>query len=355
MLIQDIPRGAHPDGGIHRGGKHCPARGFKRLLPLLVSATPLVGGQAVMEGVMMRNGDAYAVAVRQPDGAIIVERRPWFSLTDNFILRQPFLRGFPTLIETLVNGIRALNRSAVVTAEGDGQELSGWHLFLTLCVSLALAVGLFVVAPHLLSLLMKWLGLGGDVEGLSFHLWDGLFKFVIFIGYIVAISFVPDIRRVFRYHGAEHKVIRAFESGEEISADSAGAYSRLHPRCGTTFLLFVLSIAIVLHTVLVPLFLLFWLPESAWGKHAATLAFKLALMIPISALAYELIRYAARLGNSLWGVLLRAPGMFLQLLTTWEPDKDQLEVAVAALGGALGPERPSRLKMPAITFSEAGL
>ena len=322
------------------------AGGFKRLLPFLVSAAPLVGGQAVMEGVMMRNGATYALAVRQPDGNIMVERRPWFSLTDNCILRQPFLRGFPTLIETLVNGIKALNRSAQVTAEGDGQELSGWHLFLTMCVSLALAVGLFVVAPHLLSLLMKWLGLGGDVEGLSFHLWDGLFKFVIFIGYILAISLVPDIRRVFRYHGAEHKVIRAFEAGDEISAQSAAAYSRLHPRCGTTFLLFVLSIAIVLHTVLVPLFLMFWLPESVWGKHAATLVFKLLLMIPISALAYELIRYAARMGNSIPGFLLRAPGMFLQLLTTWEPDGEQLEVAVAALGEALGDDAPPTLRMP---------
>lgn len=326
------------------------ANGRGTLLPFFLSAVPLVGGQAVMEGVMMRNGPTYAVALRRTDGSIDVQCRPWFSLTNNPVLRQPFLRGFPILIETLVNGIRALNRSAAIVADEDGKELSGWGLFLTLCLSLALAVGLFVVAPHLLSLLMKELGLGGDVEGLSFHLWDGLFKFIIFVGYIVFISLVPDIRRVFRYHGAEHKIIHAFESDGEISADSAAGFSRLHPRCGTTFLLFVLSIAIILHTFLVPAFLTFHMPESAVAKHLATLCFKLGLMVPISALAYEIIRYAARLEDSLWGPILRAPGMFLQLLTTWEPDREQIEVAVAALAGALGPETPLRLHMPDHVF-----
>lgn len=315
------------------------------LLRLLAAQAPLVGGQAVMEGVMMRNGDTYALAVRMPDGSINVETRPWFSLTNNWLLKKPFLRGFPTLVETLVNGIKALNRSAEWSVEGekDGGELQGWHLFLLVIVSLLLAVGLFVVAPHMLSLGMKWLGLGGDVEGFTFHLWDGLFKFAIFIGYILAITLLPDIRRVFRYHGAEHKVIHSFESGEAVTTGSALLHSRLHPRCGTTFLLFVLSIAIVLHTVLVPLLLLFWTPETTVGKHAATILFKLALMIPISAVAYEIIRYAARIGNSLWGRILRAPGMFLQLLTTWEPEKDQVEVAVAALAGAIGKNPPRKL------------
>ena len=121
-------------------------------------------------------------------------------------------------------------------------------------------------------------------------------------------------------------------------------------RCDTTFLLFVLSIAIVLHTFLVPAFLLFQTPESAFAKHFATLCFKLALMIPISAVAYEIIRYAARLENSIWGPILRAPGMFLQLLTAWEPGREQIEVAVAALAGALGPETPTRLRLPDRVF-----
>ena len=134
--------------------------------------------------------------------------------------------------------------------------------------------------PHLLSIVMNWLGYGGDVEGLSFHIWDGLFKFLIFIGYIVGIAFMPDIRRVFCYHGAEHKTIHAYESGEPVTPEAAARFSRLHPRCGTTFLLFVMSIAILLHTVLVPLLLLVWTPESAVAKHAVTLLFKLLLDDP---------------------------------------------------------------------------
>ena len=206
-------------------------------------------------------------------------------------------------------------------------------------------VGLFVVVPHLLSIIMNWIGLGGDVEGFSFHIWDGLFKFLIFIGYIVGIAFLPDIRRVFCYHGAEHKTIHAYESGDTVTPESAIRFSRLHPRCGTTFLLFVMSIAILLHTVLVPLLLLVWTPDSAVAKHLFTIVFKLLLMVPISALSYELIRYAARLGDGFWGRILRAPGMFLQLLTTREPELDQVEVAVAALASAVG-QHPPRLETP---------
>ncbi len=303
-----------------------------------------------MEGIMLRHGNTYALAVRRPDGSILVERRPWFSLTNNAFMRQPFVRGFPTLLETLINGIKALNRSAEHSVNQEEEELKPWHLALILCVSLLFAMLLFVVAPHLLSMGMNWLGYGGDVEGFSFHVWDGFFKLLVFIGYILAISFVPDIQRVFRYHGAEHKVIRAFEAQGEVSVDTAKTFSRFHPRCGTTFLLFVLSIAIVLHTILVPLLLHFWAPASFFTKHAGTVLFKLALMIPISALAYELIRYAGKLEDGLWGTVLRSPGMLLQMLTTWEPETEQLEVAVAALDGALGPESPQNLKAPHYTL-----
>ena len=206
---------------------------LSRLVSLMLTAgCPTVGGQAVLEGVMMRNGDAYALALRRPDGEIVARRMPWFSLTRHPWLKKPFVRGFPVLIETLANGIKALNRSAEHQAEGTEEELKGWHLVLTLLLSLAMAVGLFVVVPHLLSLLMQWLELGGGVEGLTFHLWDGLFKCLIFMGYIWAISFVPDIRRVFQYHGAEHKVIHAFEAGGDVDAATAARMSRLHPRCG---------------------------------------------------------------------------------------------------------------------------
>lgn len=306
-----------------------------------------VGGQAVMEGVMMRNGPMYALAVRHPDGTIVAERRPWFSLCRFEWTKKPFLRGFPILLETLVNGIKALNRSAEQAAAGDNEKIEDWHLILTLCLALCMAIALFVVTPHLMSIGMQWLGLGGDVAGLSFHLWDGLFKLAIFMGYILAISLVPDIRRVFQYHGAEHKVIGAFESGGEVTATEAARMSRLHPRCGTTFLLFVIAISIILHTVLVPLLLLIWLPQNVIAKHAVTIFFKMLLMVPISALAYELIRYAARKGDTLWGKILRAPGLLLQMLTTYEPDRSQLDVAVVALYEALGDTAPESVRPPA--------
>ncbi|MDO5483578.1 MAG: DUF1385 domain-containing protein [Desulfovibrionaceae bacterium] len=299
---------------------------------------PVVGGQAVMEGVMMRYGDSYGLAVRCPDGQIRARRMPWFSLTRRPLFKTPFVRGFPILLETLVNGIKALNRSVEVAAQSDGEDLSGWELLVSLGLAVLMAVALFVVAPHVLSLLMLWLGWGGDVEGLSFHIWDGFYKCCIFMTYIWSISWVPDVRRVFQYHGAEHKIIHAYESGGEVSAASAADKSRMHPRCGTTFLLFVICISILLHAVLVPLLLLFWTPEHAVAKHLLTMAFKLALIVPISALAYELIQYAARMSDGVWATVLRAPGLALQRLTTYEPDAAQLDVAVVALYEALGPE-----------------
>jgi uncharacterized protein YqhQ len=211
---------------------------------------------------------------------------------------------------------------------------------LTLAFALGMAILLFVAAPHALALAMQWMGLGGDMEGVSFHVWDGLFKFVMFIGYIAAISLMPDIRRVFQYHGAEHKTIHAFEAGGMVTVSTARAGSRLHPRCGTTFLLFVLSLAIALHAVLVPLLLLLWHPGYAPLRHAGIVLFKILLIVPVSAMAYELIRYAAVLEDGLWARILCAPGLFLQLLTTHEPDDAQLEVAVAALREALGPDSP---------------
>lgn len=342
-MVADIERPSQKGRQARRSGKQTPAR-----------SCPTVGGQAVMEGILMRNGGRYAVAVRQKDGSILVERRGWFGLTRRGPLSRPFLRGFPLLVETLVNGIRALNRSAVLAGEDDGKggAPTRTQLFFTLLAAFGLAALMFVVVPHLLSLGMQALGLGGDMRGFSFHLWDGVFKFAIFIGYIAVISFVPEIRRVFQYHGAEHKVIAALESGEPVSARSAMRHSRLHARCGTTFMLFVLSVAILAHAAAVPPFLALWHPENPVLRHAGVLLFKIALMIPVSSLAYELIRLAARLGSSLWGRILRAPGFLLQLLTTREPEPDQLEVAVVALREALGDMAPENMHTVAYTVLE---
>lgn len=312
-----------------------------------------VGGQAVMEGVMMRNKDHLAIAVRKPDGSIAVQRRPWFSLSSASWVKKPFVRGFPVLMETLVNGIKALNFSAELALEGEGEELKPWQLVLTLATAIGFAVLLFVVLPHLVTVGMGLLGLAGGMEGLSFHLWDGLFKATIFMGYILAISRLPDIRRVFEYHGAEHKVIWAYENREsDIDVESAQRQNRLHPRCGTTFMLFVLAISIILHALLVPLVLMLWHPDNVVIKHAGIVGVKLLLMVPISALAYETIRYAATLGDGATAFALRAPGMLLQKLTTREPDKAQLEVALVALHEALGGDSSLPIIVPAFSRLE---
>lgn len=307
-----------------------------------------VGGQAVMEGIMMRNGDALALAVRKPDKQIVAVTKPWSTVFKTPLARKRWVRGFPVLIETMINGIKALNLSAELAAEAEGEPIKPWQMALTLVVAIGMALLLFVVVPHLLTIGLNALSISGGVEGLSFHLWDGLLKFAMFIGYIAAISFVPDIRRVFQYHGAEHKSIAAYEQGENpVTAASAAGYSRLHPRCGTTFLLFVLSISIILHAVSVPLLMLFWTPENAVLKHSVIILFKLTLMAPISALAYEAIRSAAKIQNPLVGSILRGPGLFLQLLTTREPDEEQLEVGLVALREALGDKAVAEIVTPA--------
>jgi len=311
----------------------------RALFPLLF-ANPTVGGQAVIEGVMMRAKNRLAIAVRKPDGEIVVEVRPWFTLTDAAILKKPFLRGFPVLLETLVNGIKALNFSAMQSAvdeEGES-ELTPWHLVVTMIVALGVALGLFVVVPHFLSAVMQWLGLSGDVESLSFNAWDGLYKMLVFVGYIAIISFVPDIRRVFQYHGAEHKVIWNFESGEPLSIGTAQLQSRLHPRCGTSFLLFVLAVSIMLHTVMVPLLLKLYKPEMYMLKHLYIVSAKLLFMIPVSCVAYEIIRFAGKFNTNVLCRMLCWPGLALQMLTTKEPDDSQVEVAMAALKCAVSEE-----------------
>jgi len=307
-----------------------------RLLPLLAAAQH-VGGQAVMEGVMMRRGDRLAIAVRRPDGSIVVEERPWFVLVRGEWAKKPGLRGFPVLVETMVNGIGALNYSAQQALEGEGEEeLSPLALAGTVALAFGMALALFVVLPHLVTLGVQALGLSGGVESLAFHAWDGVFKLAVFVLYILGISLVPDIKRVFQYHGAEHKTIWTFENGLALTCENARQASRLHPRCGTTFLLFVLALSIVLYAVLVPWLLQFWSPDGSVLKQLYIIGLKLVLMIPVSCLAYELIRLSGRCQNVALCRWMAVPGMMMQRLTTYEPDDAQIEVAIAALRGAVG-------------------
>ncbi|CAM2057917.1 DUF1385 domain-containing protein [Desulfovibrionales bacterium] len=288
-----------------------------------------------MEGVMMRNQDLLAVALRKSDGDITVATWPWFSLTRWSWLKKPFVRGFPVLLETLVNGIKALHFSAEQVDVETHSELKSWSIVLTMILAIIMAFGLFVVVPHLFSMSMKALGLSSDMGGLSFHIWDGFFKIFIFVGYIWTIGRIPGICRILEYHGAEHKVIWAYEKQKSLDPVGARSFSRLHQHCGTTFVFFVLVISIILHAVLVPKMLQHWVPAHIMAKHVYVVAFKILLMAPTSCLVYEIIKIAGKYNKNFFCRVFFGPGMALQVLTTKEPDDGQLEVAVAALKAAL--------------------
>ncbi|MBQ7738409.1 MAG: DUF1385 domain-containing protein [Desulfovibrionaceae bacterium] len=303
-----------------------------------------------MDGVMMRNGDVYGLAVRRQDSTIVGCLRKWVSILNYPLLRLPFIRGFPVLLETLYNGIGALNQSATISTSDPNEKLSSFQLVISMIVAVVMAAALFVVAPHFLSLVMHWLSIGADVEGLSFHLWDGFFKVSIFLGYLWLIARLPEIKAVLAYHGAEHKSIHAFEKADLVSAETASHMSRLHPRCGTTFLLFVITLSIIVHALAIPIVIYYIdTPVEIW-KHLLTLLIKIFLIIPISAVSYELIRHAAKVTCGWQKVLWQTPGLILQKITTIEPNLSQLEVAVVALYLAL--DADDRQRVQAVPFTE---
>lgn len=307
---------------------------FISFLFFLTKFTTHIGGQAVMGGLIMRNYGLYSLAVRNEQNEIIVEHHTWYSLSKSKLLQRNFVRGFPILLETLINGIKALNRSAELLDSSENKT-SFLQLFISLFLAVGTAVLLFIIIPHVFALCMKYMGAGGGIEDFSFHLWDGIFKILLFLIYIVLISFISDIKNVLQYHGAEHKVIACYESGMTVNVQNAKLCTRLHPRCGTSFVLFVLLLAVIMHSIFVPLILFFPLLENNVIMHSVVLLFKIMLIIPISAFAYELIRATAKRTDSPFLKLLSYPGLLLQLLTTKEPDDNQLEVAVIALKEAV--------------------
>ena len=300
-----------------------------------------VGGQAVLEGVMMRGVSTWAVAVRKPApegpdaaepalGEIEVTSEPLVSWAKRHrILRLPVIRGVVALGESLKIGFRALAISANAQMVGeDGEEpepIGGFTWGLTIALSMLLAVGLFFVVPvGATSLIKDQLG-----SALLFWLVEGVLRTAIFIGYIVAISRLPDLRRVFEYHGAEHKTISCYEAGDQLIPARAEGYSRLHPRCGTSFLLIVMVLAIF---VFAPI----GLPEWYWLVASRILGIPL-----IAGLSYEVIKWAGRNRRKAWVRALMWPGLMLQNLTTREPDRAQLAVAIAALEAVLAVENPA--------------
>ena len=301
-----------------------------------------------MEGIMMRNGSLLSIAIRQANGTIVAIKRPWKVLFSSAISKKPWLRGFPILVETMVNGIKTLNTSVEYAApEEESEQIQPWQLVMTLIIAVCFAILFFIVIPHILTIGLRYLSIAGDVHSISFHVWDGILKFAMFVGYIALIGRVEDIRRVFEYHGAEHKSIAAYEGQEDpITPATAATYSRLHPRCGTTFMLFVIVISIILHSCFIPAFLWVITPENAVVKHLFVLILKFALIVPISAAAYELIRKAAMMKSTIGRWFLQSPGLLLQALTTKEPDYLQLEVGLVALKEALGERAGVAIETP---------
>jgi uncharacterized protein YqhQ len=270
------------------------------------------GGQAVIEGVMMRGRNAFAIAMRAPDGNIVVHREDLAAVYRSRISKTPFLRGVILLWDALGLGMRALTLSAN-TQTGEDEKLEGPALYITLGTSLAIGVGLFVLLPA---------SIGGWAEhslgwaNLAHNLLEGLIRLVLLVGYIWAIGFMPDVKRLFGYHGAEHKTINAFESGAELTPEVVAKYPIEHPRCGTAFMLTFVLISILVHSVLGDM-------SFAWR-----LASRVLLIPVIAGIAVEYIRWTANhLDSPIVRFLIR-PNLALQSLTTRQPDTSMLEVAI---------------------------
>jgi uncharacterized protein YqhQ len=286
----------------------------------------LIGGQAVLEGVMMRSLTGYSVAVRQPDGGVAIKRDKLESVTTRYpFLKFPILRGSVVLIQSLILGMRALQFSAVVSgADEEGeQELSNGAIAGSMIMALLLGVGLFILAPLGLTNLIRHYLMPG-MSNLLYNAVDGVIRATFFFVYLLAISQIGEIRRVFQYHGAEHKTVYTFEANEDLTLENARTKSTLHPRCGTSFLMFVMVISILVFS-LVPSTVPFLVKFGA----------RVVLIPLIAGIAYEIIRFSARhLTNPVCRLLTR-PGMWLQKITTKEPDDQQLEIAITALREAL--------------------
>jgi uncharacterized protein YqhQ len=286
----------------------------------------LIGGQAVIEGVMMRSLTGYSVAVRQPDGGVSIRKDKLTSVTQKYpFLKIPVLRGSVVLIQSLILGMRALNYSASVASAGEeGEtEMSNWAIAGSMGIALLLGVGLFILAPLGLTNLIRHYLLP-DMGNFAYNAIDGVIRAIFFFVYIASISMMDDIRRVFQYHGAEHKTVYTFEANEELTVENARGKSTLHPRCGTSFLMFVMAISILVFSLI---------PSTA--PFVVKFGARVVLIPLIAGLAYEIIRFSARhLANPVCRIMTR-PGMWLQRITTKEPDDRQLEIAIIALKEAL--------------------
>ncbi len=323
-----------------------------------------VGGQAVLEGVMMRGPKSMVIAVRKPDGGIVVKDDEWVPFFTRYpILKTPFVRGAAVLVESLINGMQALSFSAEVAlvdeeedadvadlaearAARDGEDkpsgaLTTGAIALSLALSFVLGIALFIFLPHWTASigfnLVEGLPLltEGQVDRPLFHVVVGIVKMIVFIGYISLIARMPDIRRVFQYHGAEHKSIWTYESGDELTVENARKYPVQHPRCGTSFLVFVIIISIGFFAAAFPLIEPLLPAVEGWRLNLLQAGIKIPMMIPIAGLSYEFIKWAGKYRTNPVLKFISWPGLMVQNLTTREPDDDQLEVALVSMKRAL--------------------
>ena len=277
------------------------------------------GGQAVIEGVMIRGRTSMVTAIRRPSGEITTDIKPLPSTTTSKARRIPFIRGVVVLIEAMVLGIQSLYHSANISMEEEGVKISTKAIWGMMAVAVILVVLLFFIAPLFLT---SWISTNIP-NTIVFNIIEGVIRLAIFIGYIKLISYMPDIKRVFTYHGAEHKAVNAFEAGVPMEVNAIKGYSRAHVRCGTSFLFLVFIVAIVIFT--------FVGRQELWLMVVS----RVVLLPVIMGVGYELIYFGARHAKNQLMKIVLAPGLWLQSMTTGEPDDKQLEVAIAAINKAV--------------------
>ncbi len=273
-----------------------------------------VGGQALIEGVMMKTPEYVGAAARKSDGKIVKVRKRHVSLTQkSFFLRLPFIRGVIFLGEMMVLGIKMLNWSADQQAEKPGDKLGPWETTITLLVSLGLAIAMFVLAPYWIT---RWFI---ATNGAVFNLVDGVLRIIIFVGYVGVIGLFKDVRRMYQYHGAEHMTVHCHEAQKALIPQNVKKYNPVHPRCGTSLLMFVIVVSILVFSVV---------KDPRWYVNVPL---RIVLIPLIAGVSYELLKLSARWPNNIVLKALMQPGLWVQKITTRKPHKDQIEVAIAAL------------------------
>lgn len=309
---------------------------FKQMYDKSPKHITSIGGQAVIEGVMMRGPQEIATAVRKSDGSIVLDKKPVYSVITKYKLNKiPIVRGVVSFFESMITGMKCLMYSAdQMDIEDDddykpskfewwledklGDKIKDIAIYFSVVVALVFSVGLFMLLPNALATIVKLFTENHVVLNIS----EGIIRMLIFLGYLLLVSKMKDIQRVFEYHGAEHKTIATYESGDELTVENARRHSRLHPRCGTSFLLVVMIVSIIVFSLL------------RWGSMWQNMLYRLLLLPVVAGLSYEMIKIAGRSKNKVVSLLIQ-PGLWLQKITTREPDDSQLEVAIASLKAVL--------------------